>query len=457
MFYFRNPLSGRFCQCVTGITRRSQRMHDQLPVIVIGAGLAGLTSARMLHRAGFPVRVLEAAPEIGGRLRTHAHPDGFLIDRGFQILFAGYPALRRQVDLDALGARPFDAGTHVWTGSRMVPLKNPLRHPKGIGRDLTSPVFGMADKVRLARWGAGITSAQWMTATNAATIPEDRSALSDLRAHGFSESFIDRFARPFWGGITLDRSLSTSAGVLRYTAKMLLEGEGVLPGEGVGAVPRAIAAELPDGAIQTATAVDGLVIEGTRVTGVRQDGSTVDAAAVIVATDPPAAARLTGIGAIPTDGVGCVTVYLASDRDPGLGRMLAIDGTGAQPVNHIAPLSAVQPSYAPESQHLLAAVLLGDDALARDDEENGRIARESVAIMLGRGSLRVVDVVRVPFSLYRQPPGIHRRLPDAITGMQGLFLATHNGTVDASINGAIMSGEDAAHAVIMAIGDRVSA
>ena len=233
---------------------------------------------------------------------------------------------------------------------------------------------------------------------------------------------------------------------------MFIEGNGVLPREGVGAVPKAMAADLPDSAIEMSTPVEALVLENTRVTGVRVGGETVEAPAVVVATDPPAAARLTGIDVIPTEGVGCVTVYLASSEDPGIDRLLTVDGTGTQAVNHIAPLSSVQPSYAPAGQHLIAAVLLGDEPLARDDEENGRIARESVTTMLGQESWRVVEVVPVPFSLYRQVPGIHRRLPDATTGVQGLFLAS-DATVDASTNGAIMSGEDAAHAVLMAIGD----
>lgn len=427
-------------------------MLDSQPVIVVGAGLAGLTAARILHRDGFPVRVLEAEPEIGGRTRSHRSADGFIIDRGFQILLSGYPALRRHADLDALDARPFDSGAHVWTGSRLVPLRNPLRHPYGIVRDLTSPVLDLGDRLRLVRSVVEFARAPWTTAAEAANAFPDASALEALHANGFSDAFVDRFARPFWGGIALDPTLTFSAGIMRFTAKMFFAGDAVLLRDGAGTLPRALAADLPDGAIATSAPVEALVIEDGRATGVRIGGEVMAGAAVVVATDPPAAARLTGIDAIPTDPAGCVTVYLATERDPGIGRMLVIDGTGRQPVNHVAPVSAVQPAYAPAGQHLLAAVLLGDEALARDDAGNAAIAARSVATMLGIAQPGVVEVVRVPFSLYRQPPGIHRVLPDATTGVPGLFLAS-DATVDASVNGAIMSGEDAARAVRLAIGD----
>jgi phytoene dehydrogenase-like protein len=422
--------------------------EGERPVIVVGGGLAGLVAARNLHRHGLDVLVMEAEPEVGGRVRSRRTEDGFLIDRGFQILLSSYPALRRAVDLDGLGVRPFDSGAYVWTGFRLVPLRNPLKHPTGIVRDVTSPVFGIGDKLRLMRLGAEVTAATWTSTAEAANERPDQSALGALQDRGFSDAFIDRFARPFWGGIALDRSLSFSAGVVHFTTKMFLSGDGVLPRDGIGAVPNAIAHDLPNRAIHTETSVEALVVEGNRVTGVRARGEVIDAAAVIVATDPATAVRLTGIASIPTEGVGCVTVYLATRRDPGIGRMLTIDGTGRQPVNHIAPLSAVQPTYAPVGEHLLAAVLLGDAPLQRAAEENGRIAQKSAATMLGIGDLRVVDVVDVPFSLYRQPPGIHRRLPDSTTGIRGLGLAS-DATVDASTNGAIMSGEDAAHAVLM--------
>lgn len=419
------------------------------PVIIVGAGLAGLTCARELHRAGVPVRVIEAEDTVGGRVRSLRDEAGFITDRGFQIMLSAYPALARQVDLDALGSAAFDAGAVIWTGSRRIPLADPLRHPASLIRDLTAPVFGVADKLRLARWALETSRAAWDSAADAANEQGiDRSGMAMLRERGFSTRFIRRFAQPFWGGILLDRSLSASAGVLEFTLKMFLSGSAVLPRDGVGAVPAAIAADLPEHALLLKTSVTELIHERGRVTGVRlANGEAIAGSAVVVAADPPTARELTGIEVIPTTPVGSVTVYLSGVTDPGIGKKLMLDGTGASTVNHIAPLSSVQPSYALAGRYLIAAVMLGEAELEGADTGIAERARADTERMLGQpGAWNVHRIVRVPFSLYHQELGLHRRLPDATTGVPGLFLASDVAS-DASSNGAILSGEAAARAV----------
>lgn len=431
--------------------QRQAQVQRQLPVVVVGAGVAGLTCAAVLHAAGRDVVVFEAADAVGGRLRTDRHPDGYLIDRGFQIILDAYPALRRQVDLAALRPAAFDAAALVWTGRRLVPLADPLRHRAAWPRDLSTTLFPFGDKLRLAEFGVRARLAGWESAAEAAGEPgDDRAAGETLWAAGFSPAFVERFARPFWGGVLLDRALSTSAGPLRFTLKMFLQGAGVLPEAGIQAVPEKLARRLPLGWVRTNRAVEAIVMEEGRATGVRVRGETVPAAAIVVATDPPTAKRLTGIAAIPERAQGCVTVYLGGGRDPGTGRRLVLDGTGARAVNHLAPLSVVAPSYAPPGRHLLAAVLLGDEAAANEEDDAlGTTARADAAAMLGHdpADWTPLRVVRVPFSQYTQPPGIHGRLPPTTTPTPGLYLAGET-TVDSSLNGAIISGELAAQAVL---------
>jgi phytoene dehydrogenase-like protein len=148
------------------------------------------------------------------------------------------------------------------------------------------------------------------------------------------------------------------------------------------------------------------------------------------------------------DGVGSLTVFLAGRRDPGIGPRLVLDGTGRLTLNHLAPLSTVQPAYAPPGSHLLAAVIVGKRLDEGDDATLALRARDDVAMLLGHapGDWDIVRTVRVPFAQFAQPPGIYERLPGNQTAIGGLYLASE-ATVDSSYNGAIASGEAAARLV----------
>jgi phytoene dehydrogenase-like protein len=118
------------------------------PVVVVGAGLAGLACAATLHRAGRPVRVLEASDGIGGRVRTD-EVDGFRLDRGFQVLLTAYPEAHRQLDLAALDLRRFDPGAIVQLGSDRSVLADPFRAPTRLFDSARSPAATLLDKARL--------------------------------------------------------------------------------------------------------------------------------------------------------------------------------------------------------------------------------------------------------------------------------------------------------------------
>jgi monoamine oxidase len=68
-----------------------------MDVVIVGAGLAGLTAADELHRAGLSVRVLEARQSVGGRLKTLAPGGGVQgawFDLGATWHWSNQPAVR---------------------------------------------------------------------------------------------------------------------------------------------------------------------------------------------------------------------------------------------------------------------------------------------------------------------------------------------------------------------------
>src|ERR687897_2146105 len=124
-------------------------------VIIVGAGLAGLTCARVLAESGVAVTLFEASDGVGGRVRTDA-VDGFLLDRGFQVYFTSYPVSRRHLDHAKLDFRSFDPGAIVHREGKSDVLSDPLRDPKALVPTLLSDAASPADKLRTAGLAAKI-------------------------------------------------------------------------------------------------------------------------------------------------------------------------------------------------------------------------------------------------------------------------------------------------------------
>src|SRR6185312_11713018 len=102
-------------------------------VSIIGGGLAGLTAATYLARAGRRVTVFERAASLGGRARSHDY-SGFRFNQGPHALYAGGAGVRvlRELGIPFSGGKPALAGLGV-RGTDLAPL------PTGLNTFLQSP------------------------------------------------------------------------------------------------------------------------------------------------------------------------------------------------------------------------------------------------------------------------------------------------------------------------------
>ena len=323
-------------------------MTERFDAVVVGAGLAGLCAAIEIQRAGFRVVVLEAADDVGGRVRTD-EVDGFLLDRGFQVLLTGYPELARFLDLNDLDLRPFDPGALVWREGRGHVVSDPFRAPLSLPHTATAPIGTLVDKARIALLRMQLNRAQPHTLLRG----NDLSTIAALRERGFSDTMIERFFRPLFGGIQLDTELATSRRMFDIIFRTLSNGASVVPARGMGAIPRALAQQLQPGVVRLNTTVSAL--DATSV--VTDGGERIESRAVVVATEGPAAAQLLGIAQVASRSVGCV--YFSADVAPTNRKLVILDGTGRGPVLNVAVMSNVAPSYAPVGKHLIAAALPG--------------------------------------------------------------------------------------------------
>ena len=323
-------------------------MTDRLDVVVVGAGLAGLAAAVTLQRAGRSVVVLEADDDVGGRVRTD-QVDGFLLDRGFQVLLTDYPEAHSQLELAALGLQRFDPGSLVWVGGRLHRVGDPFRSPSSLPATLVAPIGPLTDKLRI------LTLRRRVRRTDPRQLlrgPDERTG-DHLRALGFHPRTIERFFRPLFGGILLDPELGTSSRQFEVLFRTLSRGDSAVPAAGMGAIPRQLADRLPPGVVRTGQRVVAVDDRGATLT----DGQRVGASAVVVAVDGPAARELTGLPVAEGRPASCV--YLAAPRPPVPDRLVLLDGARSGPALNVAVMSNVAPSYAPAGQAVVAAACPG--------------------------------------------------------------------------------------------------
>jgi len=418
---------------------------DDGDVVVVGGGLAGLVAARRLTARGADVSLFEREPTVGGRVRS-THAEGYTFDRGFQVLFTAYPAVRRELDLDALSLRSFRPGAVIARDGQRSTLADPLGDPEAIVESALNRDVTVRDKLRtlaLRRDLAGVDPATLLDGDGA-----DRTTGEYLRDRGFSEKFLENFAAPFYGGITLDRDLGTSARVFEYTFSMLSRGRTAVPAGGMGEV----SAQLADRAaavgvdVETEAAVTAVDAREDGAT-VELDGESVDADAVVVATDPRAASELTDVST-PTGAKACVTLWFTAPDGLELGTdgRILLNAEDARP-NQVVHHTEAAPEYAPEGADVLSATFLGEQ-----DATDAELAAEAHETLASWYPERRVDGLefhhadRIEFAQFAQPPGFQADLP-AVDAPAGRAYLAGDYTRWSSIQGALESGRVAADAV----------
>jgi len=429
------------------MNRSNMSLMRGTSVVVAGGGLAGLVAARHLAEEGLDVTLYERRETVGGRVRSREQ-DGFTLDRGFQVLFTSYPAVQQELDLDALDLRPFKPGAVIARSGERSILSDPLRDPKALLESALNREVTMSDKLRTLALRQDLrdrSEAEFFTGP-------DQSIRDYLREWGFSEKYIENFVAPFYGGITLDRSLSTSKHVFEYTFHALSMGQSAIPKNGMGEIATQLKTAATDAGvkIKTENSVTGLEQKRRHVV-VETEDDRRKADRVVVATTPKAAFRLTGVDAIPTEARGCVTQYyrFESDTPLGTGKRLLLNAEDGSP-NTVVPLSEVAPEYGTEEAELLCATFLGPNAQSLSDSELATKTRRALESWYPERNFNNVETIatdRIPFSQFTQPPGVYETLPDVRSPGKRCYLAG-DVTQWSSIQGAMKSGQVAANAVL---------
>jgi protoporphyrinogen oxidase len=203
-------------------------LDQELPVIVVGAGLAGLSAALTLQEAGIPVKVLESGGRVGGRVQTD-EVNGFHLDRGFQLINASYPELKRLRVVDELDFVYAPRAVDVIIDQRIVRLGDPRKYVLSI---FTRGAGSFGEKISFLKYLLSRSA-------------HGQSVTSELRAAGCG-SLYERVLRPFLTGVFLADPSLVDAETGRSIIKSFISGKPGLPASGAGRLTQILATRVED-------------------------------------------------------------------------------------------------------------------------------------------------------------------------------------------------------------------
>lgn len=254
----------------------------QPPVAVLGAGIAGLTAARRLRRAGIPVRVFEAGPKVAGLATSHHDADGFSFDTGAHFITNRLAAEIGVAD-DCRIVRRY--GEAVWLRGKVYTYPFGLmRRPRYVADAVRARVHALRE-----RDGGAITAADWFRAEYGRALADDvalpllaewSGAPADDLSAAVGAKLPGGVLETVWlklAGIAMRRAVAIGYCNERPQSWRVWH---VYPSNGVSTVCEHLANELQD-SIELESPVEKVYVEGGRAVGVRVAGVDVGSAAVI--------------------------------------------------------------------------------------------------------------------------------------------------------------------------------
>ena len=326
-------------------------MSFDADVIIIGAGLAGLSCAHVLQKQGIYYLLLDGAEKVGGRIRTDV-VDGFQLDRGFQVLQTAYPDAKQILSYPDLKLKSFFPGAMIRYHDKFHRLADPFRDIYTAAKGLFSPVGSLKDKLLV-----GIMRTQLTLGTLEKLLQKPEvTTLQRLKTFGFSDVIIDRFFKPLYSGIFLENELSTSSRAFDFNFRMMALGDICLPAEGMEAIPRQLLTMLDSARIRLNSKVASL--SENKV--ILASGETLTAPNIVLAVDQPQACKLLEVTVDPKMKT-VITLYFTASTPPTSSPILFLNAESSGPVMNMCVPTNVCKSYAPEGKALISCSVLKHD------------------------------------------------------------------------------------------------
>lgn len=359
-------------------------------VLVVGAGITGLTAALRLHQAGIDVAVLERDAAVGGRMSA-TRRDGFVINRAAGIIPASYTQLRGLIDELGLTSR-----TTLVTTQLEIPV-GAERHrmrtagPGMLVDGLRSRLLSRRSKLLLGRLLLDATRARGRLGYEdpAGAVALDTESAAAYCRRRLNDQILDRVVDPVCRGMFLVGPEDVSVADLHFMILRILGRPQVRYEGGIDLIVQAIADRVP---VRCGAEVARVEYEAGRVrVAWTEDGEPheelVDGCVLAVTgqavpslhpgLDPEQRRYLEG-----TRWASSIVAHFALDRrPPGTALLTPIPASEGSPLSLVVFHEHVAPDCAPPGRSLVSGYWMHDYSQAHAHLSDGELRPHLVAEM----------------------------------------------------------------------------
>ena len=300
--------------------------------VVIGAGLAGISAGLTLQEAGLPVTVIDGADRAGGRIATDVI-DGFVLDRGFQLINLNYPEIKRLCLATELDFKIAPRTVGICIGNKRFVIGDPRQAPLSA---FSSKTGTLREKISFLKY-----------------LVTKPAADEDVQTHLLrcgTGGLYDKVLKPFLQGVFLTDPSQVSAVVGRELVGSFISGKSGIPADGVGVFSQTLAKRIIDLRLNTQ-------VEEIRGNRILTNQGEITATKIILATDLTTAAQLLDADQV-SPLISATTWYHVAADAPSDSAELILDADHRGPVVNSLVISNISKKYAPAGQHLISSTTI---------------------------------------------------------------------------------------------------
>jgi protoporphyrinogen oxidase len=396
---------------------------------IIGAGISGLTAAKVLEEKGFYPIVLEATGRVGGRVKTDV-VNGHQMDHGFQVLLTGYPAAQRYLNYEKLNLQKIAPGAAIFKNKKQKIIGDPLRDLFFLLPTLFSGIGNFQDKIKILQLNAELKKKSLLAIFST---PTEKTS-TYLTKFGFSKNMISDFFKPFFSGIFLETKLETSSRMFEFVYKMFGEGYATIPKSGMEAIPKQLLKQLKKTTFKYNTKV-AEVNEGEIVL---EDQTKIKSHFTLIATQ--ASRLLPNLNKQSISWKSCVNFYFETDKRTIKKPLIGLIAKQSSLVNNIFYTTSIATKTRAKKELLSVTVIdtqnLKEEALLQQVKKE---LKELCGIDVGQ----LIKQYTIPMALPNLANLTHELDPIDTQVGNTLFVAGDT-LLNASLNAAFIAGEMAA-------------